>query len=166
MYIFKKVKHLFFYASLLNITWKLSNQYDSLKMFDSNWTTTTCIPSYGYWGTIEGCSIKANVSPYDDEKICWVKTNNCEIKFNEPLRMHTIALVLIMICCIKIIDIFLFGYLILFFGIIVNTIFFGPMLLMYEIKLHIFDDEDLCFKRPFQFIFMMTYDVLRDYSLI
>jgi len=151
----------------------LSEHSEFLKMDDHNFKKTICVPTYGSWGTVEGCSEKANVSPYDEPKVCWIyqgspikKYKRCQIIFEKPIKTHIILNVLSGLTILKIIDIFFGGFIFVTIQLIGEILFNFPIILYVEIYFHLKKESTFSIYRIIQYALMISKEVYKKNGLL
>lgn len=160
-----KVLSLVTLSSIINLIINISPESNYFTQLDSNWAETECVPTYGAWGTIEGCKIKAKVSPYDEIKKCWVYIGRddrkyCEIIFDKPLQVHSFLSALMYGCIFMIFDVIFFGYFIFTLKSIIFAVIAFNVLLVIEIN-EAKRGGKVSFRRIFRFIWQyieINYD--------
>lgn len=162
------------FSSAINILFYISSDNETLRELDTNWKETICTPTYGYWATIEGCILKANISPYHEDKICWIylgepviknfKYNTCDIIFTKPTRRYFLVNWGIYICIFKIFNIFFFGFPFTFLRCFIDIIIIFPLLVHYEYTLYKKGEDKFNIKRAILVMKEITYDNIRIYN--
>ena len=161
-------------SSFINLLLNISENADIMTDFDTNWIQTDCIPTYGAWGTIEGCMLKDKVSPFIQPKKCWVFMGNtllsknkiCDIKFEQPLKSHYILTMAMVICVFKIFDIIFGGYPLLMMKCFICVSLYFPILLIYEIKFHIQQKDKFSFTRILKFLTHISVCALKEHNFL
>ena len=155
-----QIPQIIFTLSLINLLIHLSNNSDFFKEFDSNWKETECIPTYGKWGTIDGCKKEDKVSPYDDSKTCWIyilhnkeNFNHCEIVFIQPLKTSKFFTGILMFLIFYLFNLVFCGYPLIFLRIVFYIIIFIPILFFIELKLFFVHNEGFHLSRIFLFLY-------------
>lgn len=162
MVILLKISGIIFLTSILNFFVKNVGKYEFLKQDDTRWDETICVPTYGAWGTIEGCRLNANVSPYDEPRDCWVYMGGneggkeyCSIIFSRPMVVSLYGYFILYYLLFMILNIFGGGYPFLLVKILINfftMIILTPICLVLEIRFIIFDN-DLSLRSRFRLVF-------------
>ncbi len=162
------ILNIVFFSTMINVIFYLSKDNENLKELDSNWKETTCIPTYGYWGTIEGCKLKDKVPPYYEPEVCWVyvgepvikntQVNKCDITFKKPTRRYFLINWAIYLCIFKIFNCLFFRIPAYLLKCILDSFILFPILLQYEYHLHKTEKSYFSIKR----IILVMKEIYKD----
>lgn len=173
MTILIRLSSLIILTSTVNILINLQNKPEWLKEPDKRWEETICSPTYGAWGTIQGCRLNAKISPYEYPQTCWVymgenieKYNKCDIVFNQPTRTHRVLLVILFALLFFMLDFLFGGYPFLFFRILFYSFLFFPLLFLIELKLYFVHKEGFHPLRIFDFIYLSAINSIRNHQFL